>query len=652
MKIINFKKLLALLFVFVLILQNPISNFRLSRSRSRSRSRSKSRSKLKTNTKTGFIIASALSFYNVCKKMLGGGTTCEKSKALLAQEKTDREFTIKTETLLKMIRSNELIEEKPLILEHISQFIGMIPVEYFESHEDFIINYVNCFIEKKNLNHGPAHTDESLKKFKSRISVLFDNQNRIKHGLKILTFFEYNDQLAKHFLEHIFTEFTSCSNSNLVNFLNTQNEDKKNKFTKALNLIKNPPKSVKRKLKKRLNSEEKFAKTDEGEEFDQKVLELAKKMDIANYYANKVKDVSQTIIDATESIKEVIDVIQKPHEHFKEVKDTLIAFNLKEVVKELEKLQEDIKKFGKDHEKHIKKFVEIEKKYLPYVKKVNEISGKVFDITEKSSKILKEISTLSLSDRPSISIAKILLISSSVLDIIPAKIPQKEFISKALKKTSEVIQNSERLQEVIDTGIEHQSKNIEEATKYGFLPQISITFDDFAIDTDIRLEQHREAFERVVEQTLGPKTQEFFEQAEEGNIHEYSRNVYDFADGDVDPRLEQHRKEVVEFSKTVIDDHGKEYLRAFHGMNDFSVGDEMNSYSRSNSNSSTSFGRQDSMKSSTNSIGRQDSMKSSTSSIGRQDSMKSTGSKSNYSRQNSYSSMIDAADMFNPFNRR
>ena len=34
MKIINFKKLLALLFVFVLILQNPISNFRLSRSRS------------------------------------------------------------------------------------------------------------------------------------------------------------------------------------------------------------------------------------------------------------------------------------------------------------------------------------------------------------------------------------------------------------------------------------------------------------------------------------------------------------------------------------------------------------------------------------------------------------------------------------------
>ena len=35
-----------------------------------------------------------------------------------------------------------------------------------------------------------------------------------------------------------------------------------------------------------------------------------------------------------------------------------------------------------------------------------------------------------------------------------------------------------------------------------------------------------------------------------------------------------------------------------------------------------------------------------------EDSMKSTGSKSNYSRQNSYSSMIDAAEMFNPFNRR
>ena len=141
MKSTIFKKLFACLLIFVILLQNPIE----TRSK-----KSKSLSKTKTKTKVFPIIAGGLAFLSLCKLMSSG--KCQKSQAELTNEKVAQDLSDRTVILLKIISTrSELNSLKPHILEHISLFIGIIPIEFIKTHGDFISSYANCYIDQEKL---------------------------------------------------------------------------------------------------------------------------------------------------------------------------------------------------------------------------------------------------------------------------------------------------------------------------------------------------------------------------------------------------------------------------------------------------------------------------------------------------------------------
>jgi hypothetical protein len=580
MKFANFKKIFAFLFIILLLLENPINT---------KRHLTKSKLKSKTNSKLFFLGLALGSIAYACYK-LSDDTLCENPEK--HQPKLDalnNDLVEKSKMLVKIIQTRkEFNNLRAHVLEHISQFIGVIPAIYFTTHEEFILNYINCYIDEKvkdpknSLESKDSSNDDLIvEKFKAKISVLFNplkNYHQITRGVN---YFSANYDLMKHFIDNIFVKFTQCNSPKMTQFLQTQTPEKISEFTNALTKIKNPPENIdvnaynyplkkKRKFKRRLNSEKsgnenknRNGNGDGNGNGNGKIIELSAILDEVNKYSKMAYDVSQTILDASKKITEVIDFIEKPLQKFNEktgfdispekAKIMLDHIGWNEDKTKLGQLKNLIIKSKSLSEKHLQTIKNIQEKYIPYVGNFNSAALKVTDFTGKTSKILKQVAALSVQDKPSIIIAKVLLISANVLEVIPINTPQKTYITKGLKFTGEYIQKSDRLQEIIDTGITEEAKKLQKSSEYGLLPVFAINNDDFAMDTDVNLEVHREAYKRVLKEAVGEQVNDFINSAENGHISKFHRHFSDFGETDLDPALDNHNIRFEEILKYPIE---------------------------------------------------------------------------------------------------
>jgi hypothetical protein len=341
-------------------------------------------------------------------------------------------------------------------------------------------------------------------------------------------------------------------------FLETQTTKKRDEFINALNKIKNPPVIIdfnayniplkkKRRFKRRSNSEKSGNGIGEGNE---KIIKLSAILDEVNRHSKIAYDVSKTILDANEKITELIDFIEKPLQKFNEktgfdispeqANAHLDQLGWNNDKTQLGQLKNNLLKGKKIIYNYIPLIKGFQKKYMPYVSRFNSLAKTVDYYSKKTSGILKDVAAISAQDKPSIIIAKVLLISANVLEILPVNIKHKDFIIKGLNFTGESIKKSDRLQEIIDTGITEEAKKLQKSSEYGLLPVFAINNNDFAIDTDVNLEVHREAYKRVLKEAVGEQVNDFINSAENGDISKFHRHFSDFGDTDLDPALQNH----------------------------------------------------------------------------------------------------------------
>jgi hypothetical protein len=209
MKFADFKKIFAFLFIIFLLLENPINT---------KRHLTKSKLKSKTNSKLIFLGLALGSIAYACYK-LSDDTLCENPEK--HQPKLDalnNDLVEKSKMLVKIIQTrSEFNNLRAHVLEHISQFIGVIPAIYFKTHEEFILNYIDCYIDKqvkdpKNSLESKDSTNDDLivEKFKGRISALFDPLRNYYQEILAVNYFSANNDLMNHFIDNIFVKFLSC----------------------------------------------------------------------------------------------------------------------------------------------------------------------------------------------------------------------------------------------------------------------------------------------------------------------------------------------------------------------------------------------------------------------------------------------------------
>ncbi len=148
MKFADFKKIFAFLLIVLILLENPI----IAR-----RHLTKSKLKTKRLEPVEYHYIGVIGVGLFCNKYFSRWSSgssddkCEDPEKY--QPKLDalnNNIVEKSKILVKIIETrSEFNNLRGFVLEHISQFIGVIPAKYFATHEEFILNYINCYIDEK-----------------------------------------------------------------------------------------------------------------------------------------------------------------------------------------------------------------------------------------------------------------------------------------------------------------------------------------------------------------------------------------------------------------------------------------------------------------------------------------------------------------------